>query len=101
MLDKEEARQIALEVIGHLSKTSGRDYVILEDAIQEHPLVCVFPFNTSAYAASRDRGELVLGIAPIAVKRKTGEARMGTPVRYATFLESYLAEDDAAPDAAP
>lgn len=93
MLDKEAARQIALEIIGHLAKTSGRHYVILEDAIQEHPLAWVFPFNSDVYAASRDRRDLVLGLAPIAVKRQTGEARMGTPVRFGTFLERFLAED--------
>ena len=95
MLDREAARQIALDIIGHLAKTSGRHYVILEDAVQEHPLAWVFPFNSDVYAASRDRRDLVLGIAPIVVKRKTGEARMGTPVRFGAFLERFLAEDDA------
>ena len=79
MLDKEEARQIALEIIGHLAKTSGQHYVILEDAIQERPLAWVFPFNSDVYAASRNLREMVLGVAPIVVKRKTGEARMAPP----------------------
>ena len=100
MLDKEEARQIALEIIGHLAKTSGRHYVILEDAIQEHPLAWVFPFNSDVYAASRNLREMVLGVAPIVVKRKTSEARMAPPMLLENFLERYLAEDATPLDAA-
>ncbi|RZJ87015.1 MAG: hypothetical protein EOO60_12700 [Hymenobacter sp.] len=94
MLNKEEARQIALDIIGHLAKTSGQHYIILEDAIQEHPLAWVFPFNTVQYAASRNFREMALGVAPIVVKRKTGEARMAPPMRLENFLERYLAEED-------
>jgi hypothetical protein len=94
MLDREAARQLALDIIEPLAKASGRHYVILEDAVQEHPLAWVFPFNSDVYAASRDRRDAVLGIAPIAVKRTTGEARMGTPVRFSAFLERFLAEDE-------
>ncbi|RZK19625.1 MAG: hypothetical protein EOO56_13875 [Hymenobacter sp.] len=96
MLNKEEARQIALDIIGHLAKTSGQHYVILEDAIQEHPLAWVFPFNSKQYAASRNFREMVLGVAPIVVKRKTGEARMAPPMLLENFLERYLADDNAA-----
>lgn len=100
MLDKEEARQIALEIISHLAKTSGQHYAILEDAVQEHPLAWVFPFNSTAYAASRNLREMVLGLAPIVVKRKTGEARMAPPMLLENFLERYLADDTTLPDAA-
>jgi len=96
MLDKEEARQIALAIIGQLAKTSGQHYIILEDAVQEHPLAWVFPFNTVQYAVSRNFREMALGVAPIVVKRRTGEARMAPPMRLETFLERYLAEDEAA-----
>ena len=101
MLDKEEARQIALEIIGNLAKTSGQHYVILEDAIQEHPLAWVFPFNSELYAASRNLREMVIGVAPIVVKRKTGEARMAPPMLLENFLERYLAEDNLTPGATP
>lgn len=101
MLDKEEARQIALEIIGHLAKTSGNQYVILENAIKEHPLAWVFPFNTATYDASRDFRDLVLGLGPIVVKRKSGEARMAKTMRMDEFLEHYLAEDDAEAVASP
>lgn len=100
MLNKEEARQIALEIIGNLAKTSGQDYVILEDVIREHALAWIFPFNTAEYAASRDQRQRVLGLGPIVVKRKNGEAQMALTMRMDVFLERYLAEDDAVPDAA-
>ncbi|RZK29886.1 MAG: hypothetical protein EOO57_18655 [Hymenobacter sp.] len=100
MLDKQEARKIALEIIGNLAKTSGRDYVILEDAVREHPLAWIFPFNTATYAASRDKRQRVLGLGPIVVKRKTGEAQMALTMRMDEWLERYLAEDNATPDAA-
>lgn len=99
MLDKEAARQIALERIEHLAKTSGRRYVIIEDGVREHPLAWIFPFNSEEYAATRNRMKLVLGIAPIIVKRKTGEARMGRPYRFNEYLEEYLAEDEITPPA--
>ena len=101
MLDKEEARQIALEIIGSLAKTSGRDYIILEDAIRELPLAWIFPFNSTAYAVSRNQRQRVLGLGPIVVKRKTGEAQMATTMRMNEFLERYLAEDAPPTDAAP
>jgi hypothetical protein len=95
MLSKEEARQIALEIIEDLAKTSGRNYVILEDGIIEKPLAWVFPFNSDIYAASGNFMDMVFGVAPIVVKRKTGEARMAPPLMLDDFLERYLAEDDA------
>jgi hypothetical protein len=96
MLDKEEARQIALEIIGHLAKTSGHNYVILEHAVREWPEAWVFPFNTDVYAASRNFREMVLGLGPIVVKRRTGEARMAPPMKLTDFLDQYLAEENAA-----
>ena len=99
MLNKEEARQIALEILGHLAKTSGNTYVILEDAIKERPEAWVFPFNTAAYAASRNFREMALGLGPIVVKRKSGEARMAPPVQLDDFLNRYLAEDEAGAEA--
>ena len=101
MLDQEEARQIALEIIGHLAKTSGNQYVILEHAVRERPEAWVFPFNTETYAASRNLREMTLGLGPIVVKRKTGEARMAPPMLLENFLERYLAEDNLTPGATP
>lgn len=101
MLNKEDARQIVLEIIGHLTKTSGYNYAILEKGIREYPSAWVFPFNSVEFVATRDQRKLVMGIGPIVVKRKTGEAIMGPPLRFNHFLEQYLAEDDAAPAVAP
>lgn len=95
MLNKEEARQIALEIIGHLAKTSGRNYVILEDGIIEKPLAWIFPFNSSEYAASRNMMDLVFGVAPVMVNRNSGEARLTPPLFSDESLERFLAENGA------
>jgi hypothetical protein len=100
MLDKEEARQIALEVIGHLAKTSGRTYVIMEGGIIEKPMAWIFPFNSDVYNASRNFRDLVFGIAPIMVHRKTGETRMTPPIFSNESLDRFLAENGAGPDEA-
>jgi hypothetical protein len=100
MLDKEQARQIALEVIGHLSKTSGDDLVIMEDGIIEKPMAWVFNYNSAEYNASRDFRHMVFGITPLMVNRRTGEARQLPPMLQGEALDEYLASVGAGPDAA-
>lgn len=97
MLNKEEARQIALEVIGHLAKTSGRTYVIMEDGIIEKQMAWIFPFNSDVYNASRDFRDMVFGIAPIMVNRRTGESRMTPPIFSDESLDRFLVENGAGP----
>ena len=101
MLDKEEARQLALEVIGHLAKTSGNTYVIMEDGVIEKPAAWIFPFNSAEYNASRDFRDMVFGIAPVMVNRRTGETRLTPPVFSGESLDRFLAENGAGPDTVP
>ena len=100
MLDKEEARQIALEIIGHLGKTNGRDFVILEDGIVEKPMAWIFNYNSAEYNASRNLRQMVFGITPLMVNRRTGEARLMPPMLFGEALDHYLAEAGAGPEVA-
>ena len=94
MLNKEQARAIALAMIAGMAKADGRDYMILEDAIVERELVWAFPFNSRTYAATRNARDMVLGLAPIVVKRGSGAARMALPMPFEDFLTKYAAEPD-------
>ena len=98
MLNKEEARQIALEVIGHLAKTSGNNYVILEDGTIEKPMAWVFNYNSAEYDASRDFRHMLFGITPLMVNRRTGEFRLLPPMLQGEALDQYLADVGAGPD---
>ena len=100
MLDKEQARQIALEVIGHLGKTSGNDFVIMEDGIIEKPAAWIFNYNSAEYNASRDFRDMLFGITPLLVNRRTGEARLMPPMLQGEALDEYLVDIGAGPDAA-
>lgn len=95
MLDKEEARQIALEVIGHLAKTSGNTYVILEDGIIEKPMAWLFPFNSAVYNESRNFRDMVFGVAPVVINRKTGATCLAPPLFSDESLDRFLAENGA------
>lgn len=98
MLDKEEARQIALEIIGHLAKTSGREYVIMEDGIIEKPVAWIFNYNSAEYNTSRNLLHMVFGITPLVVNRRTGEARLMPPMLFGEALDRYLIQIGAGPD---
>ncbi|HEX8504557.1 MAG TPA: hypothetical protein VF630_04250 [Hymenobacter sp.] len=98
MLDKEEARQIALEIIGHLSKTSGNTYVIMENGIIEKPMAWVVNYNSAEYNASRNLRHMVFGITPLMVNRRTGESHLIPPMLRGESLDLYLAEVGAGPD---
>lgn len=98
MLDKEEARQIALERIGHLSKTSGYKLVIMEDGIIEKPMAWIFHYNSEEYDASRNFRQMLFGITPLMVNRRTGEARLMPPMLQGEMLEEYLVAVGASPD---
>jgi hypothetical protein len=98
MLDKEQARQIALEVIGHLGKTSGNDLVIMEDGIIEKPTAWIFNYNSAEYNASRDFRHMLFGITPLMVNRRTGEAHLMPPMLQGEALDEYLANAGAEPD---
>lgn len=92
MLDKEAARRIAQPLIEELAQKHGRNYVILEDAVREHPLAWIFIFNSAEYNASRNLDDLVMSLGPVVVKRYSGDARLGPPMMPDEFLERYLAD---------
>lgn len=92
MLDKEAARRIAQPLIDELAQKHGRSYVILEDAIEEHPLAWIFTFNSAEYAASGNIMKLVMSLGPVVVKRYSGAACLAPPMMPNEFLESYLAD---------
>ncbi|RNI03276.1 hypothetical protein EEZ25_10835 [Micromonospora aurantiaca] len=72
----EPARQIAEEFLDtEIRYRFPHPVVIVDDAVKELDDVYVFPYDGKAYVESGDWREAMAGNSPIAVDKRTGEAR--------------------------
>ena len=92
MLNKEEARKIALTAIADSAKKSGLDYVIIEKLIVEKDFAWVFPFNTREYVETGNIKKIALGISPVVINRQSGAVVAVPHMPIANFLEQYEAK---------
>jgi hypothetical protein len=65
MIDYQQARQIALDRIGH-------DCALYEDSILEKPYGWVFSFNSRRFLETGDVGDMLVGSAGFVVERENG-----------------------------
>lgn len=95
MLNKEDARKIALATIAESAQKSGYDLVIMENLIIEKEFAWVFPYNTREYVANGDFKKMTIGNGPIIVNRQTGAVVKAPPMPIERFLAQYEADLNA------
>ena len=91
MLDREQARRVALT---HLGQPPGADfeYVIMDESTIERPACFVFFYQSDRYVASRNPLDGLAGNAPILVDRRTGCAHdTGTAYPIGHYIQQFEA----------
>ncbi|MBC7921872.1 MAG: hypothetical protein H7Z75_12385 [Ferruginibacter sp.] len=95
MLNKEEAREIALVTIAESARKTGYDLIIMEKAIVEKEFAWVFPFNTREYIETGNIKKMTVGNGPVVVNRRTGAVVVAPPMPIEHFLAQYEADLNA------
>ncbi len=91
MLDKKQARLIALAYIKELEKQKpARPLAIIDDKIIEKPYAWVFPITTEAYLKTGDIREEEPGLGPVIVDRKKHTAHSApSSINIEIYLRYY------------
>lgn len=92
MITRDEARDIAIELIRRISGDATPPIQILEEHTVEREFGWVFFYESKEYLKTGNRDKKLLGNAPVLVDRNTGCGLFtGTGYEVEDYIEAYTA----------
>jgi hypothetical protein len=90
MIDRDEARKIALDFIAPKSNAKAPERVLLDDKTIERPFGWVFFYEARKFLDSHNIVDKLIGNSPFIVDRKDGSVHvMGTRRPIEFYLDAY------------